>query len=127
MIKILTTVLIVVASVASVYNAYVWIRKPESGLLYRKANFSLWGIQLLSLLLGIGGCLLLFPRTFVIGATLLLIHSFTTLVCYGITRDVKGGLREFILFQIPVFLLWAGYPLVIFDKLGNLLASIRLT
>jgi hypothetical protein len=119
MIKIISTILIIVASLASVYNSYVWVKKPETGLLYVKANFSQVGIQLLSLFLGVGGLLLLFPQTFKVGATFLIIHSLTTLVCYAITKDWKGGLREFILFQIPIFLFWAGYPLTVLDKLKN--------
>lgn len=121
MIKIISAILILVAVVASIYNSYVWIKKPETGLLYIKSNFSLAGIQCLSLLLGIGGLLLPFPQTFKLGVTFLLIHSFTTLICYAITKDWKGGLREFILFQIPIFLLWAGYPLTVLEKLRNLL------
>jgi hypothetical protein len=120
MIKIISTILIIVASVASIYNAYVWVKNPETGLLYIKANFSPLGIQLLSLLLGIGGLLLLFPQTFKAGVTLLILHSLTTLICYAVTKDWKGGLREFILFQIPVFLLWAGYPLTVLEKFRNL-------
>lgn len=120
MIKIISTILIIVASVASIYNAYVWVKNPDTGLLYIKANFSPLGIQLLSLLLGIGGLLLLFPQTFKAGVTLLIIHSLTTLICYAITKDWKGGLREFLLFQIPVFLLWAGYPLTVLEKFRDL-------
>jgi len=118
MIKIITAILVIVASLASIYNSYVWVKKPETGLLYIKANFSLVAIQLLSLLLGIGGLLLLFPQTFKAGAIFLIIHSLTTLICYAITKDWKGGLREFILFQIPIFLFWAGYPLSVLEKLG---------
>lgn len=121
MIRIISTILIIVASIASIYNSYVWVKKPETGLLYIKANFSLLGIQLLSVLLGIGGILLLFPQTFKVGGTFLIIHSLATLICYAITKDWKGGLREFILFQIPVFLLWAGYPQTILEKLRNFL------
>jgi hypothetical protein len=117
MIKIISTILIIVASVASIYNSYVWVKKPESGLLYVKANFSRSGIQFLSLLLGVGGLLLLFPQTFKVGATFLIIHSLTTLICYAITKDLKGGLREFILFHIPVFLFWADYPSSTLEKI----------
>ncbi len=119
MIKILSVVLVIVASLASIYNSYVWVKKPETGLLYVKAKFSVSGIQLLSLFLGIGGLLLLFPQTFKVGVIFLLIHSLITLICYAITKDWKGGLREFILFQIPVFLLWAGYPVTILEKVRN--------
>ena len=119
--KIITAILIIVASVASVYNSYVWIKKPETGLLYSKSNFSQSGIQWLSLLLGIGGLLLLFPQTFRVGVILLMIHSLTTLICYAITKDWKGGLREFMVFQIPIFLLWAGYPLTVLEKFRNII------
>jgi hypothetical protein len=122
MIKIISTILIIVASVASIYNSYVWVKKPETGLLYIKAGFSRLAIQLLSLLLGIGGLLLLFPQTFKVGGAILIIHSFTTLISYAITKDWKGGLREFVLFQIPVFLLWADYPLEILEKLRSFFA-----
>lgn len=122
MIKIISTILIIVASIASIYNSYVWIKKPETGLLYIKANFSPSGIQLLSLFLGIGGLLLLFPQTFKVGVTFLVLHSLTTLICYAITNDWKGATREFILFQIPVFLLWAGYPLIVLEKFSNFFA-----
>lgn len=119
MIKIITAILIIVASLASIYNSYVWVKNPETGLLYIKSNFSPLAIQMLSLFLGIGGLLLLFPQTFKVGATFLIIHSLTTLICYAITKDWKGGLREFILFQIPIFLFWAGYPLTVLDKIKN--------
>ncbi len=120
MVKVISTILIIIASAASVYNSYVWVKKPETGLLYSKANFSLLAIQLLSLFLGIGGILLLFPQTFRVGVVFLIIHSLTTLICYAITKDWKGGVREFILFQVPIFLFWAGYPLVILVKFRNL-------
>lgn len=55
MIKIISAVLIVIVSAASVYNSYIWIKQPETGLLYVKAVFSLPAIRLLSLLSGIGG------------------------------------------------------------------------
>ncbi len=119
MIKIITAILVIVASIASIYNSYVWVKKPETGLLYIKSNFPLLAIQLLSLFLGIGGLLLLFPQTFKVGATFLIIHSLTTLICYAITKDWKGGFREFILFHIPIYLFWAGYPLTVLKKLTN--------
>lgn len=120
MLKIAITILIIVASVAATYNAYVWVKKPDTALLYIKANFSLFGIQLLSFFLGIGGLMLLFPQTFKVGGAFLIIHSLITLISYAITKDWKGGLREFILFQIPVFLLWDGYPLTVLEKLKSL-------
>ena len=119
MIKILTAILILVASVASIYNSYVWVKKPETALLYIKANFSRSVIQMLSLFLGIGGLILLFPQTFKVGGGFLITHSLITLICYAIKKDWKGGLREFILFQIPVFLIWAGYSLTVLEKFRN--------
>lgn len=119
MLEIISSILTLVASAASIYNSYIWVKNPQIGLLYIKAGFSGLGIQWLSLFLGIGGLLLLFPQTFKVGITVLLMHSLTTLICYAITKDWKGGLREFILFQIPVFLLYAGYPLSIIEKLWS--------
>jgi len=120
MIKILTAILIIIASLASIYNSYVWVKKPDTALLYINANFSQSGIQLLSLFLGIGGLILLFPQTFKVGGAFLIIHSLITLICYAITKDWKGGLREFLLFQIPVFLIWAGYPLTVLEKIKSI-------
>lgn len=119
MIKIVSTLLIIVASVASVYNSFIWIMKPDTALLYIKANFSPFGIQLLSLFLGIGGLILLFPQTFKVGGAFLITHSLITIICYAITKDWKGGLLEFTLLQIPIFLVWAGYPVTVLEKIIN--------
>ena len=119
MIKIISTILILISSIASIYNSYKWVLKPDTGLLYIKAGMPDLGIQLLSLFLGIGGILLLFPQTFKIGGTFLIVHSLITIICYIITKDLKGGLLEFILLQIPIFLVWAGYPLTVLEKFKN--------
>jgi hypothetical protein len=116
MIKTFSTVLIIIASVASIYNSVVWVIKPDSALLYIKVNFSRSGIQLLSIFLGIGGLILLFPQTFIAGGAFLITHSLITLVCYALTKDWKGGLLEFTLLQIPIFLVWAGYPVSVLER-----------
>ena len=119
MIKIISTLLILISSIASVYNSYKWVMKPDTALLYIKAAMPDLGIQLLSLFLGIGGLLLLLPQTFKLGGAFLITHSLITIICYGITKDLKGGFGEFVLLQIPIFLVWAGYPLTILDKFRN--------
>ena len=119
MIKIISTILILISSIASVYNSYKWVMKPDTALLYIKAAMPGLGIQLLSFFLGIGGLLLLFPQTFKVGAAFLIIHSLITVVCYIITKDLKGGLGELVLLLVPIFLIWAGYPLAILEKFRN--------
>ena len=119
MIKIITTVLILISSIASVYNSYKWVTKPDTALLYIKAGMPGMSILLLSLLLGVGGLLLIFPQTFKFGGVFLITHSVITVICYAITKDLKGGLGEFMLLQIPVFMVWAGYPLSVLEKLKN--------
>ena len=93
--------------------------KPDTALLYIKAGMPGLGIRLLSLFLGIGGLLLLFPQTFKVGGAFLITHSLITVICYIITKDLKGGLGEFVFLQIPIFLVWAGYPLTVLEKLRN--------
>lgn len=93
--------------------------KPDTALLYSKAGMPGLGIQLLSLVLGIGGLLLLLPQTFKIGGAFLITHSLITIICYVITKDLKGGFGEFVLLQIPVFLVWAGYPLSVLEKIKS--------
>jgi len=111
MLKIITTLLILISSVASIFYAISGIIKPETALVYNKANLSHPCIQLLSLFLGIGGVLLLFQPTFKLGGTMLVIHSLITIICFAMIKDWKGGFFEFIFLQIPVFIMWAGYPL----------------
>ncbi len=120
MIGIITVILILISSVASVYNAFGGIVKPEAWAIYNKAHMPRLGIQLLSLFLGIGGILLLFPLTFKIGASFLIIHSLITLVCFAIVRDWRRGGIEFILLLIPIFILWSGYPVSVLEKIRNL-------
>ncbi len=121
MIKSITAILILISSLASIYYAFGGVIKPETALVYNKANMPRPGIQLLSMFLGIGGLLLLFPQTFTIGGTMLIIHSLTTIVCFVMIKDWKGGIFEFIFLQIPVFIVWAGYPLSILEKFRNFL------
>jgi len=120
MIKIITAILILISSVASVYYAFGGVMKPETALIYNKAAMSRLGIQLLSLFLGVGGVLLLFPLTFKIGGTMLIIHSLITIICFIIIKDWKGGIFEFIFLQIPVFIVWTGYPVSVSEKIRNL-------
>lgn len=96
--------------------------KPDTALLYVKAGMSDLGIQLLSLFLGVGGLLLLFPQTFKVGGAFLITHSLITIICYVITKDLKGGLGEFVLLQIPIFLVWAGYPISVLERVMNFFA-----
>jgi len=110
MIKIIATLLILISSVASISYAFSGVIKPETALVYNKANLSRSSIQLLSLFLGIGGVLLLFQQTFKLGGTMLIIHSLITIICFAVIKDWKGGFLEFIFLQIPVFLLVAGHP-----------------
>ena len=109
------------SSVAAIYYAFSGVIKPETALVYNKANMSRLGIQLLSLFLGIGGLLLLFPATFKIGGTMLIVHSLATIVCFIVIKDWRGGLLEFLMLQIPVFVVWAGYPVSVFEKVRALL------
>jgi hypothetical protein len=116
MIKIITAILILISTVASTYYSFGSVIKPETALVYNKANISRLSIQLLSSFLGIGGLLLLFPQTFKIGGATLMIHSLITIICFIIIKDWKGSFIEFVFLQIPVFLLWAGYPLSVLEK-----------
>ena len=113
---IITTVLILFSSIAAIYYSYIGLTKPDTLSPYNKAKMPRLGIQLLSLLLGAGGLLLLFPQTIVFGAALLMIHSLSTIVCYVILKDWKGAFFEFLFLQIPVFLIWAGHPLSVIES-----------
>ena len=53
------------------------------------------------------GLFLLFPQTFKVGGAFLITHSLITIICYVITKDLKGGLGEFVLLQVPIFLIWS--------------------
>ena len=120
MIKIIAALLTLISSTASIYYSFGGVIKPESALVYNKAQMSHLGIQLLSLFLGIGGLLLLFPQTFKIGGIMLIIHSLTTIICYMVIKDWKGGFFEFLFLQIPVFIVWAGYPVWVLEKIKTL-------
>ena len=73
---------------------------PESALVYNKAAMSRAGIQLLSLLLGVGGVLILIPASR-FGGALLIAHSMVTIGCFIATRDWKGGALEAWVFRLP--------------------------
>ena len=121
MMKTITAILILFSSMASIYYSFGGIIKPEAALVYNKANISRPGIQLLSLFLGIGGMLLLFPQTFILGAVFLIMHSLITIICFITIKDWNGGFLEFIFLQIPVFMAWSGYPLSVLEKCRNLI------
>jgi hypothetical protein len=123
MIKTITAILILISSVASVSYSIVGMVKPQTTVVYNRANLSPLGIQLLSLFLGVGGLLLLFPQTFKPGGAMLIMHSCITILCFILIRDWKGGTLEFIFLQIPVFILWAGYPISVLEKLKNIVSG----
>src|ERR1700759_2034383 len=102
MTKIVVSMLILFSSAASIYYSINGVMHPESALVYNKANMSRAGIQLLSLLLGVGGTLILLPQTFGYGGVLLVAHSLITIGCFAAPRDWKGGLVELALLQIPI-------------------------
>jgi hypothetical protein len=122
MMRSITVVLILLSAIASIYYSFGGVTKPEAALVYNKANMSRSGIQLLSLFLGIGGVLLLFPQTFKVGGAFLIIHSLVTIACFLIVRDWRGGFLELIFLQIPIFPVWAGYPMSVLEKLRNYFA-----
>jgi hypothetical protein len=95
MTKIVVSMLILFSSAASIYYSINGVISPESALVYNKAHMSRAGIQLMSLLLGVGGVLILLPQTFKFGGGLLFAHSLITIGCFFATRDWKGGLLEF--------------------------------
>ena len=88
---IITAILILISSAASIYYSVGGVIKPETALVYNKANFSRSGIQLLSLFLGVGGVLLLFHQTFKLGGTMLMMHSLITIICFAKIKDWTGG------------------------------------
>lgn len=112
-----------VSSGASISYSYVGMVKPETTLVYNKAKISHLYIKLLPLFLGIGGLLLLLPQTFKLGGTILIVHSVVTIICFILIRDWRGGAFEFVFLQIPIFILWAGYPILIIEKLKNFLTG----
>jgi hypothetical protein len=123
MTKIAVSILLILfSSAASIYYAIHVVMRPESALVYNKAHMSRAGIQLLSVLLGVGGVLILIPQTFRFGAALLIAHSLTTIGCFAATRDWKGGVLEFTFLQIPIVMVVLGYPLSALVKVKSLLS-----
>lgn len=122
MTKLVVSVLILIASAASIYHSMTGVMHPESALVYRKADMSRTAIQLLSLLLGLGGVLLLLPQTFRLSGALLIAHSLITVGCFVATRDWKGGALEFAFLQIPITILVLGYPASVLAKVKSLLS-----
>ncbi len=118
--KTISVLLILVSLVASLYYLFAGWTKPESMAVYSRANIPVWGIRTWAVLLGACGILLLFPYTFKLATTLMIINSLFTIICFVIGRDLRGGLIEFLFLQIPVFLLWMGYPASILDQIKNL-------
>ena len=110
MAKNVVAILILFSFAASLYYSLNGAMRPEALLVYNKANLSRSAIQLLSLLLGVGGVLLLLPQTFRLGGALLIVHSVTTIGCFLATRDWIGGALEFVFLQVPVFMVAVGYP-----------------
>jgi hypothetical protein len=119
--KIISTVLILISVIASLYYLFVGLVKSETVALYNRANIPRWGIQTWALMLGIGGILLLFPQTFSLAAVLMILNSLFTIGCFWVIRDYKGGFFELAFMQIPIFLLWVGYPLSVLENLKDCL------
>lgn len=113
MAKIVAALLILFSSAASIHYSVVGVRHPDSLQVYNKANLPLLWIRLLSLLLGLGGGLVLLPQTFRLGGALLILHSVVTIGCYVATRDWKGGALEVAMLQVPFLMIWMGYPISI--------------
>ena len=122
MTKVVVSILILFSFAASLHYAINGVVHPESALVYTKANTSRAGIQLLSLLLGVGGVLLLLPQTFRFGGVLLIAHSLITIGCFVATRNWKGGIFELAFLQIPIFMVVIGYPSSVLAKIQNLIA-----
>jgi len=87
---------------------------------YSRAGVPGWGIRASAALLGAGGILLLFPQAFRLGATLLAMHSLFTIACFVIVRNWRGSAGEALMLQIPVLLLWIGYPRFALDAVAAL-------
>lgn len=122
MTKTIVAILILLSSAASInYAINGWMR-PETALVYNKAHMARAAIQLLSLLLGVGGVLILLPQTFRLGGALLIAHSLTTIGCFVATRDWKGGVLEFAFLQVPIFIVCVGYPSSVLERARSLLS-----
>jgi hypothetical protein len=122
MTKIVVSMLILFSSAASIYYSINGVMSPESALVYSKAHMSRAGIQLMSLLLGVGGVLILLPQTFKFGGVLLFAHSLITIGGFIATRDWKGGLLEFAFLQIPIVMVVLGYPSSLLAKIKSVVA-----
>ena len=116
----LVAILILVSSAASIYYSIAGVMHPEAALVYNRASMSRLGIQLLSFLLGVGGALILLPQTFKFGGALLIAHSAITVVCFVATRNWKGGILELAFLQVPIFMVWLGYPSSVLEKAKSL-------
>lgn len=122
MTKIVVAALILFSSAASIYYSIHGVMRPEAALVYNKAHMFRAGIQLLSLLLGVGGVMILLPQTFRLGGVLLIAHSLTTIGCFFVTLDWKGGVLEFAFLQIPIIMVVLGYPSSLLATLKSLLS-----
>lgn len=120
MTRTVVAILILFSSAASIYYSINGVIHPEAALVYSKANVPRAGIQLLSLLLGVGGLLILLPQTFRFGGALLVAHSMVTIGCFVVTRDWKGGALELALLQVPIFMIRAGYPSSVLERARSL-------
>jgi hypothetical protein len=120
MAKTIVALLILFSSAASIYYSVNGAAHPEAALVYNKANMSRTGIQLLSVLLGLGGVLILLPQTFTVGGAFLIAHSMITIGCFVATKDWKGGTLEFALLQVPVFMVCVGYPSSFLERARSL-------
>jgi len=120
--KVISVVLIVVSLIASLYYLVVGLTKPEAVIVYNKANIPYWGVQTWAFVLGTSGILLLFPQTFKLAAVLMILNSLFTIGCFVAIKDFKGGFIEFLFLQIPIFLLWTGYPISVLEKVRNLVS-----
>ncbi|MET0594939.1 MAG: hypothetical protein ABW133_19725 [Polyangiaceae bacterium] len=120
--KTIIALLILLSSAASLYYAINGATHPETDLVYNKANMSRTGIQLLSLLLGMGGVLILLPQTFRLGGAFLIAHSMVTIGCFVATKDWKGGALEFAFLQVPILMICVGYPSALLERARSLLS-----
>jgi len=121
--KTLSAALILVSLAASMYYLFAGLTKPESVLVYNKASIPHWGIQVWALTLGASGILLLFPQSFRLAGALMIMNSLFTIACFAVAKDWRGGFLELVFLQIPVFLLWAGYPVSVLERIRSLLVG----
>ena len=122
MTKIIVSMLILFSSAASIYYSIHGVTHPELAVVYNKAHMSRAAIQLLSLLLGVGGAMILLPQTFRFGGALLIAHSLTTIGCFVAVRDWRGGVLEFALLQVPIVMMVLGYPSSVLARAKDLIS-----